>query len=341
MDSIKKKINNITIEINYKTELLGIIMLISNYYEKFPWLFKDFNKNYTNEIRKKFLTFKDEKIIKDYEYFVNKYHFCYDGPLSLFLQLDEDFNCNQFNDYILKERIDNDQKIYSFANEIHDFAQKINFEKYYNDNLVKYSLYINSIYNLLKNSNMANFMLSYYGYGKDKKFYVNLIPFTTDGCYSVTIKDRVYCSLSVQEKFINNYNLYNIIDDDNDFILIILHEFSHGYINELTNKFNLINDKTTIFDKIKEQMSKMAYGDNKTIINEHIIRCIVARFIKINYQNEELYEQERQKNINLGFIYFDNIIESLKEYEENRQKYPTFDLFYSKLINNLKEYICK
>jgi hypothetical protein len=341
MDSIKKNINNIIIEVNYKTELLGIIMLISNYYEKFPWLFKSFNKNYTDIIRKKFLKYKDEKVLKDFEYFVNKYHFCYDGPLSLFLQLDNNYKCNKFNDYILKERINNDKQIYSFVNGINDFAKKINFEEYYNNNKEKYSLYINSIYNLLKNSNIADFILDYYGYGKDKKFYVNLIPFTTDGCYGVTINDDIYCSLSVREKYIYDNNLYNIINDDKDFILIILHEFSHGYINELTNKYNLINNEMNIFDSIKKDMSKMAYSDNKTILNEHIIRAIVARFIAINYKDNKLYEEERQRNLNMGFVYFDEIIESLKEYESNRNKYPTFDLYYSKLINNLKGYICK
>jgi hypothetical protein len=57
-NSINKKIGNITVEVNYKTELLGVIQLLSDYHNDFPNLFEDYeNRFYIKRINDKFLKY--------------------------------------------------------------------------------------------------------------------------------------------------------------------------------------------------------------------------------------------------------------------------------------------
>ena len=133
MQSMVKNINGINITVDYRTELLGILMWLSGYTTKLPHLFSEYeNKFYTDEIVEKFSKYKNEEAVLKFKELVDKHNFSYDAPFSLFLQLDEHFKCDNLNDYTFKERLQNDESVYEFINGLDDFANKINFNEYYN-----------------------------------------------------------------------------------------------------------------------------------------------------------------------------------------------------------------
>ena len=117
-----------------------------------------------------------------------------------------------------------------------------------------------------------------------------------------------------------------------------IHEFSHGYVNPITDKYNILNDKTNLFDDIRDNMKKQAYPYDSHIINEHIIRAIESRYIDLMYHDQDWYNKRIENEKELGFIYIDNILNSLIEYENNRDVYKTFDEFYPVIIRNIEEY---
>ena len=54
MKSIEKNIEKITITVDYRSELLGIIMWLSDYHNQFPHLFQPYaNKFFTDNIIQK------------------------------------------------------------------------------------------------------------------------------------------------------------------------------------------------------------------------------------------------------------------------------------------------
>ena len=73
MQSIHKKVNGIHITVDYKTELLGVIMLLGNYHREYPQLFQNYanNKDYINKILHHFSAFKDDEIIKTFDDFLS------------------------------------------------------------------------------------------------------------------------------------------------------------------------------------------------------------------------------------------------------------------------------
>ena len=136
MKSIEERDKNIVAIVDYRTELLGILMWISDYHNMLPELFRIYeNKFYIDNILEKFSQYKDDEILKEFMNLVKKHEFEYDAPYALFLQLDEHFNCDSLDDYVFKERLENDSEVYKFLRKLEKFAEKIGFEDYYNSNI--------------------------------------------------------------------------------------------------------------------------------------------------------------------------------------------------------------
>ncbi len=342
MNSFSKKVGNITITIDYRIELLGIIMHISDYSKELPHLFVEHeNKFYMDRIKEKFLKYKNEEVVKIFDSLLIKHSFSYDAPYALFYELNEDFECNKLSDYVFKSRLGSDELVYEFISKLKPFAEKINFEEYYNSNKEEYLKYINSIASAFEMYDISKFLFSYYGYGEDKKFFVNPIAFASDGAFGVMLEDgAIYSSIPVYKNS-KRENLFDYTSREKSIVKTSVHEFSHGFVNKINEKYGLIDNDSNIFSNIFEVMKKNAYGSNYSILNEFIIRAIVARYILITYKDEEHYKKEIERTKEWGFIYIDNIIESLIEYENNRDKYKTLDEYFPIMVNNLINYIKK
>lgn len=335
MKSIEKKINDITITIDFKTELLGIIMLLSNYKNKFPELFKDYeNKFYVDNIMNQFNKYKDDEIIKEFDEIVNKHSFTYDAPFCLFLQLNNNLKVNKLDNYVFKTRLHNDEKIYEFIDKLNRFAEKIKFINYYKKNSNLYKEMINNISKTFQKNDILKFLKDYYGYKIDKEFVVNLIPFTTDGSYCCNLKNKIISCFPIFA-YMKKEKLYDSNNCEKQIIQNLIHEFSHSYVNSITEEQNILKNNTKFFDNIEEQMKKIGYSNDIQIINEHIIRAIEARFIKLIYNDDEWYQKRIEKDYHMGFIYIKNIVDSLIIYENNRTTYPTLNDFYPEIIKNI------
>ena len=62
----------------------------------------------------------------------------------------------------------------------------------------------------------------------------------------------------------------------------------------------------------------------------------VIRYISLIYHDEAWVERAIQNEKKRGFIYIEDILESLEEYENQRQIYPTFDLYYPMIVKHLE-----
>lgn len=338
MRSIIKKISDITITLDYRTELLGIIMLLGNYHKKFPHLFLKYeNQFYVDRILRVFGDYKNDEIIEEFDNLVEKHSFNYDAPFALFLELDEHLKSSQLSEYVFKDRLNNDDDIYLFLDKLEAFAKKIDFENYYRNNIPEYTQYVESISKAFEKYDITSFLRAYYGYSSGKQFFINLIPFTTNGAYCCNYETKIYSCFPVFEGM-KKENLFDSRDKEKYIVDNPVHEFSHGYINPITKKYNILNEKTHFFDDIREQMSKKAYPYDTQIINEYIIRAICARYILLMYHDQNWYQRRIESEKESGFIYIEPIIESLLEYENNRQVYPRFDLFYPNIIASLEKY---
>jgi len=338
--SVSVNSNNIEIRVDRRTELLGIIQIISDYQKKYPHLLQKHcnNREYVEEIEKRFLKYKKHEVIKLFDIFVKKYRFSYDGPVALFLQLDKNYICSELDYYVFQERLYGDNKVYDFINLLPGFAKEIGFEKFYNSNKNKYQEFINPIVVEIEKNDIIKFLLDYYGLPSEKKYVLNLLPFQTYGNYGVNTKTCVYANISGRINSTKKTDVF--VNCSFDFSNLLYHEFSHSFINPLTDKHALTSEEDPIFNNIFEAMQEQAYGNNRTIINEHIIRALTLRFMFHINKDIEFYNELLQKEKEKGFIYIENILESLIYYENNRNKYTNIDDFYPIIIKNIRQSCC-
>lgn len=333
MKNIEKKVGSINICVDFRTELLGIIQVLS----KNPLTNNNYgNPKYFDEIKKKFSNYKNHPIIKMDAYYREKYQFNYDAPITMFLQLNEHFKTDKLDDYILNKRLEGDQSIYQYIDLLEDFANEIDFEKYYNEKKEQYESFIDQIVIPLEKYDVTEYWKDYYNVSlNDKIFTINLLPFQKENAYGSTIDNHIYSSVSIVENNTDN-NAIVFTNPENylNFASKILHEFSHSIINPITDKLYVSSEEDDLFDKIKDIMRKQAYSKNFAIMNEHIIRGIEARYrYKYDANGVEKYIIYLEKS---GFIFIRPIIESLEYYENNRDIYPTFESFYPNIIKNMR-----
>mgnify|MGYP004497783471 CR=1 FL=1 len=336
MQGIIRKVNKINITVDYRTELLGVIMLISEYHNKYAHLFLNYdnNKFYVDMIIKHFVKYKNEEVIKIFDEIVKKHSFNYDAPFCLFLQLNNQFNTVELDDYTFKNRLQSDNNIYYFISKLDDFSKKINFEDFYNNNKKFYQSWIDNISGAFEKYDISNFFKNYYGYLNEKEFVINLTAFTTNGAYCCNLKDRIVCCFPVFEEMKKD-KLYDSSSKEKYILQTPIHEFSHGYVNPITDKYDILNQTTNLFVDIKENMKKQAYPYDTHIINEHIVRGIEARYIYLIYKDKNWYKKRIREEKEIGFKYIDSIIKSLIYYENNRSIYKTFDKYYPLIIENI------
>lgn len=334
MESIETRDRNIVATVDYRTELLGIIMWLSGYTRILPECFTIYeNRFYVDNILEKFSEFKNEEVIKDFMELVEKHKFNYDAPYALFLQLDEHFKCDKLDDYVFKERLEEDEPVYDFIDKLEEFAEKIGFVEYYNSNVDMYKKWTNYILECFKKGNVLNFYNDYFG-ESNNEFYLNLIPFASDGSFSASIGNIIYDMNPVtrdmkKEKLFERDRYENVINAP-------IHEFLHGYINPITEEKGILNFDTHMFDNLKEKMSLQGYPTDVEIINEHIVRAIQIRYIINEYNDEKWAESMTKWEEEQGFIYIRNILEKLEEFESNREEYKVFEDFYPEIISSLQ-----
>lgn len=322
--------NLIKVTVDKRTELMGVLLLNSEYITKHADLVAECNnKEYRDKIIEHFSKFKDEKIFKLLNEIFEKYYFNYDAPIYLILQLNEDFTYNKLPNYPFKERLGEDKLILDFLNEIPKFVEKTNFIEFFNSNKDFYKKGINQIENLIKDYKIIDFLTDFYKLDLSHiKFVINLMHFATGSNYGTQNKNEFVCNCCLRKSEDGSINFIDTIDST---LTLYVHEFSHSIINPLIEKYN--NIKLDFFNNIKEKMQNMYYWNVETIINEHIIRALEVIYLKKERKIPNHFfcaENYRKHCFNIGFIYIDMCISSLENYIFNKEKYKNFEEYFKK-----------
>ena len=118
------------------------------------------------------------------------------------------------------------------------------------------------------------------------------------------------------------------------FKLLLRHEFSHSFVNRITDMYlEEVMKYQHLLDPIREEMDALNYGSWVTCLNEHIVRAVTVRLAISDSGPEGSRALARAQEA--GFIYTDELADALVEYENNREQYPDFISFYPRLLEVL------
>lgn len=343
MEPITESKNSINVSVDPRIELLSIVQVLSNYNKINDSLITEWDSEYKDKIIEKFSQYTNHKAVKQFEKMSNL-GFSYDAPPGLMLFMDKNFNVREdveLTEYIIG-RAGGKNNINALFESLKEFCIDTNFIDFFNDNNNYYNRIINSTLELIpSDSNIIEDLEEYYGM-RQKSYNIVLVSLYGKGSFGPKIDTKedgteIYSVLGCIG--IDTMDL-PIFGDLGFFTELQQHEFSHSFINPITDKNrNLAYSYEKLFIPIKGKMRSKAYANWDTCLNEHIIRALTSRFVyhEDNLDGIKVLEMEKET----GFIYVEALFNKLEEYENNRDKYPTIEDFYPELIKSLDEFMDK
>lgn len=239
----------------------------------------------------------------------------------------------------IKKRAGGEQRLNQFIGALRDFARATKFMSFYNAHRKDYQRMVEGMRSNAKSLDLVGVLENYYGM-RQHSYNVMLMPLAIELGYGVNVR-RDDGTLDIYQ-MIGRSSVKQgapVFGEGGEFTLqnIVWHEFSHSFVNPLTEKYRSeVMKHASLYATISKQMKEQAYSDWEHTVNEHIIRAITSRLTSREISSN-IGERELQEDKKKGFIYVEALAEKLKEYESQRDKYPTFADFYPRLIDVFRE----
>ena len=113
---------------------------------------------------------------------------------------------------------------------------------------------------------------------------------------------------------------------------LVWHEFGHSFVNPEVERLSAMVEKSKkLMDPIAAKMRASAYQQWRTVAIEHVDRAVAVR-LAFRELGEDAGEQALANERVSSFAYVGALADRLKEYEQHRDRYPTFRDFAPRLI---------
>jgi hypothetical protein len=258
-----------------------------------------------------------------------------DEPIRFLLHLTPGFEWRKDMTYPDKQNI----YIDSFRYYLKRFAAETDYARFFNSNADFYNIALANLKFNLENFNEKERMLNYYGV-KDKatvqfNLVLNFFGLGNFGPGIHTTKGRELYALISPEKSDMRMPTF----DQVSLYKLLWHEFGHSFANPAVQKqpyLSQIEALSHLHAPIKESMQSQAYATWASVIWEHLTEAVACRLAaqKFGEAYADLNIVRHQKG--KRWIYLNPLIEALKEYEQNRTKYATFEDFMPQIVLALK-----
>lgn len=125
-----------------------------------------------------------------------------------------------------------------------------------------------------------------------------------------------------------------------DYLPTLVHEFNHSFVNHLLEEkrfpahvAELEEAGKYLFRSSHWAMSKQAYGNWQTVVNESLVRAaVICYMLDKGYERKEI-EQELLEQIQRNFRWMPELVTLLRTYEKKQKKFGTLAHFYPKIIS--------
>jgi hypothetical protein len=222
-----------------------------------------------------------------------------------------------------------------FLSLLRDFAHQTSFNKFFRDHN---DFYVAIRENTIKNMGDINYISELENfYGKEQKSYnivlVTLYNFVGYGNSLLLPDDKreIYNTMGPKTA-VDNFPFFG---DNNYLKYMIRHEFSHPFINPLTEKYwDIIKDYSSGYDSIPEVARKKVCGDWQECVNEFIIRAVTTH-LAYN-ENDETGLKAYKKEESSGVSYLARLLTNIKIYQLERVNYPSFESYYPMVLDTFK-----
>ncbi|MBP3631243.1 MAG: DUF4932 domain-containing protein [Clostridia bacterium] len=318
--------------VDKRTELLGLMLRLSNYKDVVPNMFdNNFYPEYERLTIEYLKPYINHKIINELNSIIKEFgvDFAYGRPIELFMQMDESYNFLGVNSEPFKTRLKGSDRILKFLNSVKDFVKDIDFELFYMQNEDFYMQCVKDYEKLVRQNEKAlfDFLSDFYMTNIDPNGYcINLLLHQCSGSNGIKTGEKVYCHEGAYRKISLNPSAGEIVG----YLAHLIHEFSHPIINPLTEKY-----RYQFGDKIKNVLCNISmeagYSGVNTYINETLVRSIQTYFAEKMFG--KTLKNSYTNHSKQGFNQVEFIVSKLHKMES--KQYKNFEEKYIELLNAL------
>lgn len=324
--------NHIRIAIDPRVELVAIVQYLSSYRK----LVTTADFSYRADVDRHFGQYRDHEAVSIYEEMVET-GFRFSSPANFALSLTTGLYLDEsvrLSDHVLwggggKEQLER------FAQALRDFSLKSKFSEFYADHEEYYRDNIYRVVDLLGDWDYVGELQGYYGMDY-RSFSIIPVPlYGGGGGFGPHVEREgsvdAYCVLvPFDEEIQGDIPIYGT---KSIFKLLLRHEFSHCFVNRVTDMYyDEAMKYQHLLNPIQEEMDALDYGFWLTCLNEHLVRAVTTRLAFADSPAEGRKALARE--LKEGFAYTDILVEALAEYEKNKDEF-NFISFYPQLLEAL------
>jgi hypothetical protein len=330
----------VTVTVDPRVELISIIFRLAGNPEYNRGQFI----SYIAAIEKQFGRYREHPVVKLAASLREKYGVSYDAPMSLAVHL-KDANGLQLR-VPLKPWPDSldgrwhPEDVRDFLEKARQFAKETNFNEFFKAQQPMYDRAVANLRTLLDREANLEWFDDFFGARPGAEFHIALGMVNGPGSYGPHIKlaDRegYYCILGVWK-----FGVLGLGEPKFDKLMLptVIHEFCHSYANKIVDAHTLQLEKPgeKIFEKVREKMERMAYGNWQTMMRESLVRACVVRYMAAT-EGPEAAQKQIMREIERSFLWMQELSDLLVQYEQNRDKYKTLDTFFPKVVDFFNNY---
>ncbi len=339
-DPVSRVYNQITVGVFPTVELISIVQTIGQYPAVFSFLMAQDTSGYKTDVLAHFKPYKQHPVVLMFDRLsLQPRMLNFSAPSNIMLYTDKSLRLREdieLDDFVIN-RAGGMDSLRVFLGLLRDFALQSSFNEFFHGHREFYSRMVDKTIENLGPVNYISELESFYGVSQNAYHIVlvSLYHFVGFGNSLLCENNRreLYNTMGPQ-KVSNNEPFFG---DKNYMKYMIRHEFSHPFVNPLTEKYwDYLKDDYQNFDSLPEIARKNVCGDWQECVNEFTIRAITTQlaYIESEQAGQQAYEKEKAR----GVSNLDSLLESIRSYLINRDTYPTLESYYLNILKVFKLY---
>ena len=332
----RANVGKITIEVDPRVELIGIVFRLAGN----PEFNEGTLRPYVKAIERHFGDFDNHPVIKMAAELRYKRAMSCDGPMSLAVHFEGNYRLRKTTEEwpsTLDYRWEKEETE-KFLEKLRQFAAETNFDEFFKGQRDIYETGIQSCKDLIGPLNIEQWLVDFFGV-KDCGD-LRLVLGFTNGFSN-------YGARFADERTSEKYAIIGMRPFDSANTVIFrpmqigttVHEFCHSLANPVVKKHmeQLRPAGEKLFAVHGPAMRMRGYQKWESIMYETAVRACVMSFVRHSF--EPMYMDYYLKDeVRAGFIWTEEMGNFLKTYENQRDKYPTFESFFPEFVTFLNEY---
>ena len=335
----RANVDNITIEVDPRVELIGIVFRLAGNPE-----FNDGTlRPYVKAIEQHFGDFDNHPAVKMAVQLRNTRLMSCDGPMSLAVHIDRNYRLRKTSeqwpstlDYRWEKK-ETDE----FLAKLRSFAIETKFDEFFRAQSEIYLTGINACKDQIGPLDIGQWLGDYFG----EKNYGDLrlvLGFVNGFCnYGIRFVDggtiEKYAIVGMRPFDAANTIMFRPMQVGHT-----IHEFCHSFANPVVKKHLALLQSAgeRLFAAHESTMRMRGYQRADSILYETAVRACVMSFIRQKW--EPIYlKYFLEYEVKAGFVWIEDMGNFLKTYDNQRDKYPTFESFFPEFVKFLNEYTRK